>query len=305
MPTINRSRAQTARARATDNRRTKGEREAQLKMLGKVVDKLSASALNAKDITGQVDLANWQALELPDKRLIPHFAVDDDAAYDKLNLPFTAVAIDQQKGEFYINRWGDDHGPFKLPKGFVYKNLFPNTFRDPAAKTPAEKTLKALTKAIRDFEPEVYGKPFVQMHFDPSASTWRSPQGNKIHQVAPNDDRFKYGRTAFMVDLKKREFFLEDVGATSGETQGPFPLPEHITAADLEALDQLDNSRPIPSSPTSDRIDTSSRRSYSHVIGGGDSGRPISPGYASGGGGSGGSVASFYYRSRGGGGGGS
>jgi len=300
MTRIAASSASRAEAARTDNRRTKGERIEQLQLLSKKVVDLGRRATRNEV---QLERETYHCVKTPDGRFIPDFHVDLD---DDIR-GFTGVAIDREKGKFFINKFGDTYGPLKLPDNFRYENLFPNTRRDPAARTKGQKVLKALTKAIHDQEPEVYGKPYVMMDYDSDARTWRTPSGGKLHDASPYDKRFEYGSQSMMFDLRKKELWLEQIPGVSGQCYGPFKLPAGFKKADIAALDKLDySSRSTTTTRSSDSYSSrSSRRSNSfssetsglrNFARGGEAGSSR----RSSSGGEAGSARNVYFRSRGG-----
>jgi hypothetical protein len=295
-----------ATGKVVDKRRTQGERTQMLELLDKAIKDIGTSAYAGNGF--DLERETYYCVRTPDGRAMADFHIEGDDR--DVVRSFTGFSIDRENDAFYINRWGDNYGPFNLPDGFNYDSLFPNTHKDPAARSKGAKVLKSLTKAISDQEPEVYGKPFVDMDWDSGDRTWRTPTGGKLHQAEPYDKRYRFGGASFFFDLRKKEFWLEQIPGVSGQAKGPYKLPKGFKKEDIALLDKMDYSSRANSRDSFSTSSTSSRRSS--VIGGGGSGysRPVGGGGSGGGrsvggGGSGGSVRSFYIRSRGGGGGGS
>ena len=228
------SRAEAARL---DNRRTKGERLEQLKLLEK---KIGGLGRDERSKTVHLERETFYCVETPDGRYLPDFHLEGDDRDEVRG--FNNFAVDRENGEFYFTGYDETCGPIELPQGFRYENLFPNTRRDPPARTQGHKVLKALTKAIHDQEPEVFGRPWVNMDYDSSGRTWRTESGGKLHKATPYDKRYEYGTQSMMFDLRKREFWLEQIPGVSGQCYGPFKLPAAFRKEDVAALDQLDHS---------------------------------------------------------------
>jgi hypothetical protein len=304
MPTVNRSRSTSAASRLTDNRRTQGERKQMLELLSKTISDLGSNATKNK---ADLDRETYYCVKTPGGDFIADFHLEGQERWDISG--FNSFSVDAKKGEFYFTDYNDTYGPLKLPQGFHYPALFPNTRKDPAARTKGHKALKSLTKAIFDQEPQVYGKPWVDMDYDSAGRTWRTAAGGKLHKATPYDKRYSYGSQSFMFDLRKREFWLEQIPGVSGQCMGPFKLPAGFKKEDITALDKLDYSSTSTSTSTStsDDYDSGSSRPSGSVIGSDDS----DAGYTGprlrdyvGGGGSG-NAMNVYFRGRGGGGGGS
>lgn len=266
--------------------------------------KLLDQAVKDQETAPKVELKLKEAfrVELPNGKEVGFLRLATDERMRTDITQFNSVAIDREAGQFYISDSSCSRGPLELPPGFKFETLFKVPHFDPTPKTPGQKVLRSLSKAIREQNVDVFDKPLVNMSWDLPNRTWRTPQGGKLHDVSGREPDFQYGESSFMFDMRKREFWHEQIPGTSGECRGPYKLPNDIKLADVEVLKaEAQAITDAENAQTTDSFHHSTNRRRGRFIGGSDSGRaPRSIGGAGSG-----SARNIYWSSRGSGGSGS